>query len=224
MSRRASLHRGHGLRAVQLVVGLAVLAFGEVLILKAHLGVMPWDVLNQGLVAKFGLSVGQWSMIVGGLVLLAWIPLRERPGIGTVVNIALTGLGFDAFSAVVPAPDGLVGRTAFLGIGLVLNGLGTAAYIGSRLGAGPRDGLMTGFVRLTGGSVRLVRTCIEVTVVVVGAFLGGNLGVGTVVFALAIGPVVHVFLPIMLRLSTRADPSTPVDVEPPYPVNSLGNS
>jgi uncharacterized membrane protein YczE len=188
------------------VSGLAVLAFGEVLILKAHVGVMPWDVLNQGLVERIGLSVGQWSMIVGGVVLLAWIPLRERPGVGTVVNVALTGLGLDAFSAVLPTPDGVVPRTLFLVIGLLLNGLGTAAYIGSRLGAGPRDGLMTGFVRVTGRSVRLVRTCIEVAVVVIGSFLGGNLGIGTVVFALGIGPVVHVFLPLMTRLSQPADP------------------
>ncbi len=184
-------------RLVQLYVGLIVFAFGEVLILQAALGVIPWDVLHQGLVNHFGLTIGQWSIIVGALVLLMWIPLREKPGLGTVSNVVVIGLFVDLFLGVVPAPDALWLRITFLLAGIVINGFATAAYIGALLGPGPRDGLMTGLVRRTGGSVRLVRTGIEVVVVIVGWLLGGNLGLGTVAFALLIGPVVHVALPLL---------------------------
>lgn len=182
-------------RLVQLYAGLVLFAFGEVLILRAALGVIPWDVLHQGLVNHFGLTIGQWSIIVGAIVLLGWIPLRERPGLGTVSNVLVIGLFVDVFLGVVLAPEAMWLRIAFLLIGIVLNGIATAAYIGALLGPGPRDGLMTGLVRRTGGSVRLIRTAIEVAVVIVGWLLGGNLGLGTVAFALLIGPVVHVALP-----------------------------
>lgn len=166
------------------------------MIIKAHLGVIPWDVLNQGLVHRVGLSVGLWSMIVGGVVLLSWIPLRERPGVGTVTNVVLVGILLDFYARVFPTPAAMPTRMAFLLVGVALNGLGTAVYLGSALGSGARDGLMTGFVRITGRSVRLVRTCIEVVVVAAGAMLGGNLGFGTIFFALSIGPLVHAFLPV----------------------------
>jgi uncharacterized membrane protein YczE len=184
-------------RLVQLYAGLIVFAFGEVLILRAALGVIPWDVFHQGLVNHFGLTIGQWSIIVGALVLLMWIPLREKPGLGTVSNVFVIGFFVDVFLGVVPAPDALWLRIAFLVAGIVINGVATAAYIGALLGPGPRDGLMTGLVRRTGGSVRVVRTSIEVVVVIVGWLLGGNLGLGTVAFALLIGPVVHVALPLL---------------------------
>ena len=184
-------------RLVQLYLGLVVFAFGEVLILQAALGVIPWDVLHQGLVNHFGLTIGQWSIIVGAIVLLMWIPLREKPGLGTVSNVLVIGVFVDIFLGVVPAPDALWLRIVFLTAGIVINGVATAAYIGARFGPGPRDGLMTGLVRRTGGSVRLVRTAIEVAVVIVGWFLGGNLGLGTVAFALLIGPVVHAALPLL---------------------------
>jgi uncharacterized membrane protein YczE len=190
-------------RLVQLYIGLITFAFGEVLILEAALGVIPWDVLHQGLVNHFGLTVGQWSIIVGAIVLLLWIPLRERPGLGTVSNVFVIGFFVDVFLAVVPTPGALWLRIVFLLAGIIINGVATAAYIGARLGPGPRDGLMTGLVRRTGGSVRLVRTGIEVAVVIVGWLLGGNLGLGTVAFALLIGPVVHVFLP---RLTVAGSP------------------
>ncbi|MFD7156590.1 YitT family protein [Kribbella sp. NPDC059898] len=186
-------------RIAQLLAGLAVLALGEVMIIKAHLGVIPWDVLAQGMLHQFGLTIGQWSMIIGGVVLLLWIPMRERPGLGTVTNVALTGFGLDFFTRILPAPHGPVAAGIFLVAGVILNGIGTAAYIGSRMGSGPRDGLMTGLVRLTGGSVRLVRTCLEIAVVTAGAILGGNLGVGTIVFALSIGMIVHLTLPYFAR-------------------------
>ena len=190
-------------RLVQLYLGLIVFAFGEVLILRAALGVIPLDVLHQGLVNHFGLTIGQWSIIVGALVLLMWIPLRERPGVGTVSNVLVIGLFVDLFLSVLSAPHAMWLRIVFLLGGIVVNGVATAAYIGALLGPGPRDGLMTGLVRRTGGSVRLVRTSIEVAVVLVGWLLGGNLGLGTVAFALMIGPVVHLALPVLTVAGAR---------------------
>lgn len=184
-------------RLIQLYAGLVVFAFGEALVVRASLGVIPWDVLHQGLVRQLGLTIGLWSIIVGAFVLLLWIPLRERPGLGTVSNVLVIGIALDLFLGVIAAPGALWLRVVYLVLGIAINGVATAAYIGARLGPGPRDGLMTGLVRRTGGSVRVVRTGIEVAVVLIGWLLGGNLGVGTVLFALAIGPVVHVSLPLL---------------------------
>jgi uncharacterized membrane protein YczE len=182
-------------RLIQLYAGLVTFAFGEALILEAGLGVIPWDVFQQGLVNHWGLTMGTWSIIVGVAVLLLWIPLRQRPGIGTVSNAIVIGAALDPMLRAIEAPESLGWRAAYLVVGILINGVATAAYIGARLGPGPRDGLMTGLVRLTGRSVRLVRTGLEVTVVLIGWALGGNLGLGTVLFAVSIGPVVHVFLP-----------------------------
>jgi uncharacterized membrane protein YczE len=151
--------------------------------------------------------------VVGAVVLLAWIPLRQRPGLGTVSNVVVIGLAVDATLAVLPAPPGLAARVGLVVAGVLLNAVATAAYIGVHLGPGPRDGLMTGLVRRTGRSVRLVRTSIEATVVLTGWLLGGTLGVATVVYALAIGPLVHVLLP---RLSLGArHVVTSADAPPP---------
>lgn len=188
-------HRRLTRRLIQLYAGLVTFAFGEALILEAGLGVIPWDVFQQGLVNHWGLTMGTWSIIVGVAVLLLWIPLRQRPGIGTVSNAIVIGAALDPMLRVIEAPESLGWRAAYLVAGILINGVATAAYIGARLGPGPRDGLMTGLVRLTGRSVRLVRTGLEVTVVLIGWALGGNLGLGTVLFAVSIGPVVHVFLP-----------------------------
>ena len=182
-------------RLIQLYAGLVTFAFGEALILEAGLGVIPWDVFQQGLVNHWGLTMGTWSIIVGVAVLLLWIPLRQRPGIGTVSNAVVIGAALDPMLRAIEAPESLGWRAAYLVAGILINVVATAAYIGARLGPGPRDGLMTGLVRLTGRSVRLVRTGLEVTVVLIGWALGGNLGLGTVLFAVSIGPVVHVFLP-----------------------------
>jgi uncharacterized membrane protein YczE len=182
-------------RFIQLYVGLVTFAFGEALIVQARLGVMSWDVLHQGLTNHLGLSIGQWSIIVGALVLILWIPMREKPGLGTISNVILIGASLDVFLRWVPAPTSMAWRVAFLVLGIVINGVATAAYIGARLGPGPRDGLMTGLVRLTGRPVGWIRTGIEVSVVVIGYLLGGNLNAGTVLFVLTIGPIVHVFLP-----------------------------
>jgi uncharacterized membrane protein YczE len=190
-------HLGYRLprRLIQLCVGLITFAFGEALIVQARLGVMSWDVLHQGLTKHFGLSIGQWSIIVGALVLLLWIPMREKPGLGTLSNVIVIGPCLDVFLGWVPAPTSLGWRVGMLSVGILINGIATAAYIGARLGPGPRDGLMTGLVRLTRRPVGWIRTVIEVSVVVVGFLLGGNLGAGTVLFVLTIGPIVHVFLP-----------------------------
>lgn len=184
-------------RLAQLYAGLLAFAFGEAMIVRANLGVMSWDVLHQGLARHLGLTIGQWSVIVGALVLLLWIPLRERPGLGTVSNVVVIGLALDVFLALLSAPTSMPARIALLVAGICLNGVATAAYVGASLGPGPRDGLMTGLVRTTGRPVGLVRTAIEVSVVLIGWLLGGNLALGTALFVLAIGPLVHVFLPLL---------------------------
>jgi uncharacterized membrane protein YczE len=182
-------------RLLQLYAGLVLYGVSMALMVRSTLGVMPWDVLHQGLSRQLGWSMGVVTMVVGAAVLLAWIPLRERPGLGTLSNVVVIGLAVDGALAVLPAPAGLAGRVVFGLLGIALNAVATAAYIGVQLGPGPRDGLMTGLVRRTGGSVRLVRTAIEVTVVATGWLLGGTLGVVTLLYAVAIGPLVHVLLP-----------------------------
>ncbi len=182
-------------RLVQLYVGLVLYGVSMALMVRSSLGVMPWDVLHQGLSLQLGWSLGLVTMVVGAVVLLAWVPLRERPGVGTISNVVVVGLAVDAALAVLSSPSALPAR-ALMGVaGIALNGVATAAYIGVRLGPGPRDGLMTGLVRRTGGSVHTVRTAIEVVVVVTGWLLGGTLGVITVLYAVCIGPLAHVLLP-----------------------------
>jgi uncharacterized membrane protein YczE len=182
-------------RLLQLYAGLALYGVSMALMVRSSLGVMPWDVLHQGLSRQLGWSLGVVTMVVGAAVLLAWIPLRERPGLGTLSNVVVIGLAVDGALAVLPAPAGLAGRVVFGALGIVLNGVATAAYIGVRLGPGPRDGLMTGLVRRSGRSVGLVRTAIEVTVVATGWLLGGTVGVITLLYAVTIGPLAHVLLP-----------------------------
>lgn len=184
-------------RLVQLYLGLVAFGVSMAMVLRSELGNIPWDVLHQGLAERTSLSFGLVTIVVGVVVLLLWIPLRERPGLGTVSNVLVIGLVVDASLAVMPVVDGDAWplRVGLFAVGVLMNGVATAAYIESRFGPGPRDGLMTGFVRRTGGSIRLVRTGIEVVVVAVGWLLGGTFGVGTVLFAFAIGPIVQFFLP-----------------------------
>jgi len=191
--RRRTLVMGR--RLAQLYAGLALYGLSMALLVRAELGVMPWDVLHQGLSRTVGGSLGTVSIVVGALVLLLWVPLRQRPGVGTVSNVVVIGLAVDASLAVLPSVDALTARVVLVVLGIVLNAVATAAYIGVHLGPGPRDGLMTGLVRRTGGSVRLVRTGIEVAVVAGGWLLGGTLGMATVLYALAIGPLVQLLLP-----------------------------
>lgn len=183
-----------GRRLVQLYAGLVLYGISDALLVESGLGLSPWDVLHQGLSRSVGLSIGTWVVIVGALVLLLWLPLRQRPGLGTVSNVVVIGLALDASLAVLPSPEGVPARTALLAAGVVLNAVATAGYIGARLGPGPRDGLMTGLAA-RGLPVRVVRTAIEVSVLVLGFLLGGTVGVGTAVYALAIGPLVHPLLP-----------------------------
>jgi uncharacterized membrane protein YczE len=153
-------------------------------------------VLHEGIAEQTPLSFGLITAITGVVVLLLWIPLRQRPGVGTVANVLVIAVVVDVALALIPTIDGLAVRIALLVGGVVLNGVATAAYVGARLGPGPRDGLMTGFAARTGRSVRLVRTCIEVVVLGTGWLLGGTVGVGTVLYALAIGPLSQAFLPL----------------------------
>jgi uncharacterized membrane protein YczE len=181
-------------RLTQLYAGLWLYGLSLALVVEAGLGVAPWDVLHQGLSRVTGLSIGTWVVLMSVVVLLLWIPLRQRPGLGTLSNAVLIGVSLDASLAVLPELDGLPVRVAALVAGVSLNAVATAAYIGARLGPGPRDGLMTG-IAARGHPVRTVRTGIEVTVLVVGFLLGGTVGVGTLVYAFGIGPLVHPLLP-----------------------------
>ncbi len=190
-------------RLVQLYLGLALYGLSMALLVRAGLGVMPWDVLHQGLSRTVGGSLGLVSAVVGAVVLLLWIPLRQRPGFGTVSNVVVIGIAVDVALAAIPEVHSLALRVLLAPTGIVLNAVATAAYIGVRLGPGPRDGLMTGLVTRTGTSVRLVRTGIEVTVVATGWLLGGTLGPATVLYALAIGPLVQPLLPRLTVTSRR---------------------
>jgi uncharacterized membrane protein YczE len=182
-------------RLAQLYAGLVLYGVSMALQIRAGLGLDPWDVFHQGVAERTGLSFGTVVVIVGAVVLLGWIPLRQRPGIGTVSNVFVIGISVDASLAMVPEAGTASVAVAMLLAGVGLNGVASGAYIGAGLGTGPRDGLMTGLVRRTGGSIRVVRTSIEVAVLAVGAALGGTVGVGTVLYALSIGPLVHVLLP-----------------------------
>ncbi|WP_120725332.1 YczE/YyaS/YitT family protein [Streptomyces hundungensis] len=181
-------------RLLQLYVGLALYGVSSGLLVRAGLGLEPWGVLHQGLAKHTGLSIGVVSIIVGAAVLLLWIPLRQRPGLGTVSNVFAIGVFMDGTLAVVPDVRGLLAQVPLTAAAIVCNGVATGLYISARFGPGPRDGLMTGLHRATGRSIRLVRTSLEVVVVATGFLLGGSLGVGTVLYALAIGPLAQFFL------------------------------
>lgn len=185
-----------GRRLPQLIAGLVLYGVSMAMQIRSGLGLNPWDVLHEGIAEQTPLSFGLITAITGVVVLLLWIPLRQRPGVGTVANVLVIAVVVDVALALIPTIDGLAVRIALLVGGVVLNGVATAAYVGARLGPGPRDGLMTGFAARTGRSVRLVRTCIEVVVLGTGWLLGGTVGVGTVLYALAIGPLSQAFLPL----------------------------
>jgi uncharacterized membrane protein YczE len=189
-------------RLIQLHLGLALFGFALALMVRATLGLDPWTVFQQGLMDITGLSLGQLSIAIGALVMLAWIPLRQKPGYGTLANIVVIGLVIDASLAVLPVFEGLWLRAAMMTAGVVLNAIATAAYIGAGMGPGPRDGLMTGLNQRLGWSIRVSRLSIEATVLTAGWLLGGVAGVGTVLYAVAMGPLVQFFLP-MFTLAPR---------------------
>jgi uncharacterized membrane protein YczE len=186
------------LRLAQLYGGLVLYGISSSLLVLADLGLDPWDVFHQGLSRTFGLAIGTWAIIVGVVVLLLWIPLRQRPGVGTVSNVVLVGLTMNVVLGHVHPPHAMPARIACLVCGVFLNGVATGAYIGAGLGPGPRDGLMTGLAA-RGHSIRVVRWGLEFTVLAVGWLLGGTVGVGTLVYAAAIGPLAHVFIPLFSR-------------------------
>jgi len=194
-------------RISQLLVGLVLYGVSMAMLVRSGLGVDPWDVFHQGLANHVPLTFGQVTIVVGALVLLLWIPLRQRPGLGTVLNVIVIGLAADAGLAVIPVANGWPAGVALMIGGVVFNGLAGALYVGARLGPGLRDGLWVALTQRTGHSIRLVRTVLEVTVVVVGWLLGGVVGIGTLVYALAIGPLVQWFMPwVEVRLVVPGAP------------------
>jgi uncharacterized membrane protein YczE len=205
-------------RLLQLYAGLWLYGASMALMVRSRLGLDPWDVFHQGVSRGTGLDMG-WVVIgVGAAVLLLWIPLRQRPGVGTVSNVVVIGLALDATLWAVPAPGALPLRIALLVGGVVANGVAGGLYLGARLGPGPRDGLMTGLVGRFAGrrfvSIRVVRTAIELTVLAFGWLLGGTVGVGTVLYAVAIGPLAHVFIPLF---AVEAPPPAPAPAGTPAP-------
>lgn len=184
-----------GRRVPQLLIGLFLFGFSMAMLIEADLGLDPWDVLHQGLTRYVPLSFGTVTILVSAVVLLLWIPLRQKPGLGTICNVFVVGLSADFGLWLLPTPDQWAVRIPLMIFAVVLNGVAGAVYIGSQLGPGPRDGLMTGLVWRTGGSLRLIRTGIEAVVLVVGFVLGGTVGPGTVLYAVTIGPLVQFFLP-----------------------------
>jgi uncharacterized membrane protein YczE len=195
-------------RLPQLYAGLVLYGLSLALMVRGHLGVAPWDVLHSGLATHLPLTLGEALVVVSFLVMLLWIPLREVPGIGTISNAVVIGVSADAFLAVLDEPGALWLRGVWTVAGVVVCGLATAMYIGAQLGRGPRDGLMTGLARRTGLSLRLVRTLLEVTVVVIGLLLGGAAGLGTALYALAIGPLTQLMLPAWIVDIPGARPPT----------------
>lgn len=182
------------MRGTTLLVGLCGYGFSMALMVRAGLGLDPWDVFHQGLSKHTGMTIGVASAVVGVAVLLAWIPLRNRPGIGTVANVVVIAITVDAGMAVLDEPTTLPVRVAMMVGAVVFNAISTVLYVGAGLGPGPRDGLMTGLVERTGLSVRLIRTSIEATVLAIGWLLGGTVGAGTLLYAFGIGPLVQLFL------------------------------
>ena len=206
-------------RLVRLFVGLVAYGASLGMMVRGDLGLAPWDVLHSGLIRHVPLTLGQAVVVMSFVVLLLWVPLREMPGVGTVANALVVGLSADATLALLDAPDAVAARIGLMVGGVLLCGVASALYIGAQLGRGPRDGLMTGLARRTGASIRLVRTALEVTVVLIGLTLGGVLGLGTVLYALAIGPITQALLPAFL-----VDVSVPPEVLPPSLPGTVGGA
>ena len=200
-------------RYAQLLVGLVLYGFGLALMLRAAVGVAPWDVLSQGVSRVTGLPFGLVTNLIGVVVLLFWIPIRQRPGIGTVLNVLLIGPSAGVGLAFIPPMTEVVPRIALFGGGLVVLAIASGLYIGARFGPGPRDGLMTGLHARFGWPIWAVRTGIEVTVLLIGWALGGNAAIGTIAFALLIGPMVNVTIPFF-TVKPRESAASPAPVVP----------
>lgn len=206
-------------RAAQLLIGLMLYALSIALVVHPGLGSMPWDVLSQGLSHQFHWSLGTSVMVISVAVLVCWIPLRQKPGIGTIANVIVIGTMVDPFVTLLnllPAHLPMAWRVLMMLVGILLNGLAGALYIGSRLGPGPRDGLMTGLVARTGYRVVLVRGAIELAVVAIGWVLGGTVGIGTVLYAAGIGLVLQWLMPVF-RIRLAGEPASAARVRQPRP-------
>jgi len=197
------------LRLAQLFVGLVMYGVSLALMVRGDLGLAPWDVLHSGVIRHLPLTLGQAVVVFSFVVLVLWIPLREKPGVGTLANALVVGFSADGTLALLERPDAMVPRAALMLGGVLLCGLATAVYVGAQLGRGPRDGLMTGLNRRTGLSLRLVRTALEVAVVLIGLAMGGVLGVGTLVYAFGIGPIAQALMPYFLVTLRPADGPPP---------------
>ncbi|WDL98393.1 membrane protein YczE [Alicyclobacillus sp. ALC3] len=200
-------------RVMKLLAGLVLYGVSDSLLVLAHLGIDPWDVFQQGIALHTGVPIGTWAILVGIAVLFLWIPLRQRPGLGTLLNVLVVGGVMDLVLANVTPPTALPVRITVLLLGVGLNGVATGWYIGAGLGPGPRDGLMVGLAA-RGLSIRLVRTSIEVTVLIVGWMLGGNVGWGTLLYALSIGPLAQIFIPLFTMHPLKGADS-PIPAPPP---------
>ena len=210
-------------RLFQLAAGLLLYGVSEALMLAPAVGVDPWDVFHTGLARITGIPVGTVLILIGGLVLMLWIPLRQRPGLGTVANIVVIGAVVDVLLATMPAPHAFWLRWAMFIAGVLLNGVATGLYIGAGLGAGPRDGLTTGLAA-RGRSIRVARTGIELSVLIAGWLLGGNVGAGTLIYAVGIGPLVHVTIPWFAREAAnpvQAQALAPAPTTAPVPAPAL---
>ena len=191
-------------RLVSLFFGLWLYGFSMAMMISAGLGLDPWDVFHQGVAQRVSMSFGVITAITGVVVLLLWIPLRQRPGFGTIANVVVIAIAVDTSLAFLPDVDSMPVRIFMLVAGVLLNGVASVLYIGAGMGPGPRDGLMTGFVARTGLSVRLVRTTIEIVVLATGWLLGGTVGVGTVLYALGIGPTIQLLIKVLPHSMTVA--------------------
>lgn len=195
---------GRKLRRIpQLLLGLAGYGASVMLLVQSGLGAASWNVLAEGVANTFSISFGWATNIIAVLVLLAWIPIKELPGLGTFLNVFIVGFAADAMGLVLPVPDNLTMQIVYFATGIILYSFFDALYLGAQFGSGPRDGLMTGLMRISGQPVWKVRTAIEITVAVAGWFMGGMVGVGTVVIALCVGPLIGFFLP---RVTVRIRP------------------
>lgn len=197
----------HLRRLVRLYAGLVLFGVSTALMVRSELGLMSWSVFHEGLARQTGLSMGLIVNLVGALVLLVWIPLRQRPGLGTISNVLVIGLALDATLAVLPTVDPLAGRVGLMAAGVLLNGFATAAYITAGYGPGPRDGLTLGLAKVAGLSIKRARLCIELAVLACGWMLGGAVGVGTVLHAVTIGPLMQVCMKAFERADARAIPT-----------------
>lgn len=193
------LNRKNVVRWMRLLAGLGLASIGIALMIRASIGLGPWDVLHQGISIHTGWPMGRVSILVGALLMISWFPLGERPGPGTLLNIVLIGLFLDLFLGILPTLTWLPGQIFQMVAGIVVMGVGSGLYLSASLGAGPRDGLMMALVRRTGLSVRMVRTGIELVALGGGWALGGSIGIGTLAFALGVGPVVQLTLQVLGR-------------------------